>query len=198
MKGQLTAQPLAELIREISEKSLSGALRLERERAQVIIYFDKGQVVYAAANLKTLRLRELVKRNLATEAELATLPSNPSDLVLASAFTSSGKVKQKDMDALLAVLVTDVLRVALLWTEGAWEFNERGQLADSIRVTVDPVSLMREAIQRWRTLWPNVCETKVKYSRAAQTFRQQLIFKLLKASYSLGSISRCRWATGFT
>lgn len=150
MKGQLTAQPLAELIREISEKSLSGALRLERERAQVIIYFDKGQVVYAAANLKTLRLREyLVKRNLATEAELATLPSNPSDLVLASAFTSSGKVKQKDMDALLAVLVTDVLRVALLWTEGAWEFNERGQLADSIRVTVDPVSLMREAIQRW-------------------------------------------------
>ena len=30
---------------------------------------------------------------------------------------------QKDIDALLVILVSDVLRVALLWTEGTWEFN---------------------------------------------------------------------------
>jgi curved DNA-binding protein CbpA len=150
MKGQLTAQPLAELIREISDKGLSGALRLERERAQTIIYFDKGRVTYAAANLKALRLREyLIKRGLVSQKELATLASNPPDLVLASALTSSGKVQQRDMDALMSVLVSDVLRVALLWTEGSWHFNERGKLADSIHVNVEPVGLMREAIQRW-------------------------------------------------
>ena len=59
MKGKLTEQPLAELIREISSKNLSGTLRLERERTQTAIYFDSGQLIYAACNLRALRLRVL-------------------------------------------------------------------------------------------------------------------------------------------
>ena len=53
MKGNLTTQPLAELIREIAVKGISGTLRLERERAQMAVYFERGQVVYAASNVKT-------------------------------------------------------------------------------------------------------------------------------------------------
>ena len=68
MKGKLNDQPLAELVREISVKGLSGTLRLEHERAQTAVYFDNGQVIYAASNLKTLRLREyLTKRGLSTD-----------------------------------------------------------------------------------------------------------------------------------
>ena len=52
MKGKLSDQPLAELIREISAKGLSGALRLERKRAQTAIYFEQGRIIFAAANLR--------------------------------------------------------------------------------------------------------------------------------------------------
>lgn len=149
MKGTLTERPLAELIREISSKGLSGTLRLEHERAQTAVYFDSGQLIYAASNLRTLRLREyLSKRGVVAEKDRASLENNLSDLALAAALGASGTLRQKDVDGLLAALVADILRVALLWTKGTWEFNDRARLDDPVRVQVDTANLLREAAQR--------------------------------------------------
>jgi DnaJ-domain-containing protein 1 len=148
MKGKITAQPLAELIREISVKGLSGTLRLEHERAQTAVYFDQGELVYAASNLRTLRLRDYLSNRSLVSKERTKLENNLSDLDLAAALAATGTVRQKDLDALLAILVSDVLRVALLWTEGIWDFNERARLANPVRVNVDTPTLLREAAQR--------------------------------------------------
>ncbi|HSS22338.1 MAG TPA: DnaJ domain-containing protein [Pyrinomonadaceae bacterium] len=149
MKGKLTAQPLAELIREISDKGLSGTLRLEHERVQAAVYFAAGQIVYAAANLKALRLREyLNKVNLLTEQQRHGLDPNLPDLTLAAGLASSGMMKQKDVSALMSILIRDVLRVALLWTNGSWELNERGRLAETVRVNLDLETLLRDTAQR--------------------------------------------------
>jgi curved DNA-binding protein CbpA len=149
MKGKLTDQPLAELIREIYAKNLSGTLRLEHERAQTAVYFENGAIVYAASNLRTLRLREyLTRRAVVPESVLERFANNLSDLNLASALTSSGAIRQKDVEALLGILAGDVLRVALLWTEGAWDFNERARLAEPVKLKLDVSTLLREAAQR--------------------------------------------------
>jgi curved DNA-binding protein CbpA len=149
MKGTLTEQPLAELLREISVKGLSGALRLEHERVQAAVYFDDGEVIYAAANLRQLRLREyLSKRGIVSENEGAGLGANLSDLGLAAALRAKGAVSEKDLNALLTAVVTDVLRVALLWTEGGWTFNARARLDEPVRLKIDTHVLLREAAQR--------------------------------------------------
>jgi len=147
--GKLKEQPLAELIREISTKALSGTLRLENERMQTAVYFDKGQLIYAASNLRTLRLREyLVKRGLVSENDQAKLANGLPDLELAEALAKDGTLRQKDIDALLVILVSDILRVSLLWTDGTWEFSGRARLADSVNVKIDTGTLLREAAQR--------------------------------------------------
>ncbi|MFN2514727.1 MAG: DUF4388 domain-containing protein [Pyrinomonadaceae bacterium] len=149
MKGKLNDQPLAELIREISTKGFSGSLRLEHERVKTAVYFENGQVVFAAANLSTLRLREyLRKRDLVSEKELAGMDNNRSDLSLAEALSSRGVLRREDIDTLLSTVVCDILRVALLWADGTWEFNERARLDEPIRVKVDTNNLLREAAQR--------------------------------------------------
>lgn len=149
MNGKLTEQPLAELIREISSKNLSGTLRLERERTQTAIYFDSGQLIYAASNLRALRLREyLSKRDLVAEKDCASLNNNLSDLALAAALSAGGTLRQQDLDSLLGTLIADVLRVALLWAEGTWEFNDRARLDEPVRIQVDTANLLREAAQR--------------------------------------------------
>lgn len=149
MKGRLTDQPLAELIREIFSKGLSGTLRLEHERAQAAVYFEDGQVVFAASNIRTLRLREyLTKRDLVSEKELASLGNNLSDLGLTAALRANGSLRPEDINAVLATLVNDTLRVALLWTEGSWDFSERARLDDPVRVRVDTNNLLREAAHR--------------------------------------------------
>ncbi|MDX6577390.1 MAG: hypothetical protein QOE96_3343, partial [Blastocatellia bacterium] len=55
MNGKLAAHPLAELIREITANGLTGALRLARERAKVVIYFENGELVFATSNLRAHR-----------------------------------------------------------------------------------------------------------------------------------------------
>jgi curved DNA-binding protein CbpA len=149
MNGRLSDQPLAELIREIGSKSLAGALRLEHDRAKTVVYFEKGQIVFAASNIRTLRMREyLKKRGLISEKEFADLKNPGVDLSLAASLCRAGKLSQKDFDSLLTTLVADILRVPLLWTDGTWEFDQRARLNDPLRVKLMPAPLLREAAHR--------------------------------------------------
>jgi curved DNA-binding protein CbpA len=149
MKGSLTEQPLAELIRELSSKGMSGTLRLEHAPIQAAIYFEEGAIVYAAANLRTLRLREhLIKRGVVSEKDNVTVGTSLSDLGLAAALRASGTLSEKDLNGLLVTVVSDVLRVALLWTDGSWNFNARAHLDEPVKVRVDEPNLLREAAQR--------------------------------------------------
>jgi hypothetical protein len=62
MNGQLSEQPFAELIREISAKRMSGRLRVQQNRVTVVSYFRDGVLLYAAANVRTLRLHEYLTK----------------------------------------------------------------------------------------------------------------------------------------
>jgi tetratricopeptide (TPR) repeat protein len=149
MKGKLTDQPLAELIHEISEIGFSGTLRANHERIKLAIYFDKGRLVFAASNIRTLRLVEyLRKRNVVSEDELARIEENCSDLRIADQLTSNEVLSPEVANGLLAAVVGDTLRVGLLWTEGAWEFDERARLNETSQVSVDVKTLLREAAHR--------------------------------------------------
>jgi len=149
MKGQLSEYPLAELIREISGKTLSGSLRLEHEHSKVVVYLEQGRVIYAAANVRTLRLTDYVKKHqLADEKQLAKYADKGSDLALAAALRADGIARQEDINTLLRGLVADAIRLALLWANGTWELNQRARLTDPVRVDVDLSPLLLECARR--------------------------------------------------
>jgi len=148
MNGKLSDQPAVELIREIRLKGQSGTLRLQQDRAEVVVYFENGRVIFAAANLRNLRLREyLMKQGLVSEKDLAALVTH-SDSELASALCANGRLDRRTIDALFATQVADVLRMALLWMEGKWDFDERTRLGDSVRAELDLRELLMEAARR--------------------------------------------------
>jgi len=144
MEGKLSEHPLAELIREISATKLTGSLRLECERARVAIYFEGGQLVFAASNLRAHRLREVVKRNGLTEAHVAEFSANAPDEEFAAAMIKTGVLKPETLAAIRANQVGEVLRLALLWTDGGWEFDARIRLADETRVQINVNRLLLE------------------------------------------------------
>lgn len=144
MDGKLSEHPLAELVREITAAELTGVLRLARERARAAIYFETGQLVFATSNLRAHRLREVVKRNGLTDAHVAEFPTTTSDDDLAAAMIQRGLLSPRTLEAVRANQVRDVLRVALLWTDGTWEFDRRVRLADEIRVQIDASRLLLE------------------------------------------------------
>jgi len=148
MNGQLNEQPLVELIREIFSQSLEGVLRLRHGAVKVVIYFERGDIVYAAANVRELRFTEyLKKQGLFSETELQSF-RDKSDLALAASLSASGQIDLKTISKLLTQQVVDVLRVALLWREGSWEFDSRAHLEDSLRVKIDARNLLLQAARK--------------------------------------------------
>lgn len=149
MNGQLSEHPLAELIREISAKTLSGRLRVQQNRMVVAAYFNEGSFLYAAANIRTLRLREyLAKLNLLSEQQLAGLGENRSDLQLAAALVAGNSVQATTIREIQLKQVADVLRLALLWIEGTWDFDHRSHLNEPIDFRLNPRPLFLEAARR--------------------------------------------------
>jgi curved DNA-binding protein CbpA len=149
MNGQLSEQPLAELIREIQSKSLSGRLRLEHERIHMVAYFDEGKFLYAAANVRTLRVREYLKKEEAvSDQDLAQFNERVSDTDLIKVLCAQKLLSTALAEQIQTRLVADVLRLALLWTDGAWEFDERSRLSEQLHPTIDFDALLLEAARR--------------------------------------------------
>jgi curved DNA-binding protein CbpA len=145
-QGKLADQPLVELIRQIGEASTSGALRLARDRAKTVIYFESGAVIFAASNLRAHRLLDFLKRTGAvSEASLSGLSTTTSDDELLSQLAKNGVIDTGAADILRLNQVAEILRGVLLWTEGEWQFDPKVRLSDDTRVTIDAGRLLLEA-----------------------------------------------------
>ena len=149
MNGQLSEQPLAELIREISTKSLSGRLRLEHESVKVVVYFENGSCLYAASNLRTLRLREYLKKSeLVTDNDLAQFNERVPDTDLLKVLCGQKLLSPAAAEQLQTRQVADILRLTLLWTEGSWELESRSRLDEQLNLKIDVDQLILEAARR--------------------------------------------------
>jgi curved DNA-binding protein CbpA len=149
MIGQLREHPLAELIREIAAARLSGVLRLERERVKKTVYFDDGEIVLAASNYRPLRLAECLKRwGVFAEQQLAAFSGLTTDAELGAALISRGALDRSALEELVSRQVTDILRPALLWTDGAWSFDARVRLVEDVRAMINTRDLLMESARR--------------------------------------------------
>src|SRR5690349_19598746 len=111
MNGQLSHQPLAQLIREISAKSQSGSLRVEHDRIKIAAYFYKGQLVYAACNLRDLRLRAHLRRaGLLSAEQLARFDESVPDVELAKNLCKGNLLTHGEVEEAQTKQVSDIVR----------------------------------------------------------------------------------------
>jgi hypothetical protein len=149
MKGLLSEQPFAELIREISAKSLGGRLRLEHERVKVVAYFDSGNCVYAASNVRSLRLRDyLQKSKLVSDRDLKQFNDRVSDFDLLKVLCAQNLLSPSAAEQVQTKQISDILRLSLLWNEGTWEFDSKSRLNERLNFKIDAGSLLLDAGRR--------------------------------------------------
>lgn len=149
MKGLIQEHPLAELIREISLAGLTGALRLERERVKFVLYFETGALCYGSSNLRPHRLVECLKRwGTLPEAELAAIKDADKDTKLLAALSATALFDLAALQELVERQVAEVLRPALLLTDGVWFFDARARLLEDVRAQVATDALAIESARR--------------------------------------------------
>jgi curved DNA-binding protein CbpA len=152
VNGQLHENPCPELIREILIKKLSGRLKLEFNKIKVAVYFRSGAVLYAVANIRTFRLAEyLVKSQLVSADDLRYLGSNIDDFSLAKTLLSEKRISQSQLQQQQLKQVSDVLALALLWTEGTWDFDDHSHLLEELQLVIDVPGLLIESARRLPT-----------------------------------------------
>ena len=145
MEGQLAENPLAELIAEINVSQLSGSVRLSHNRIKVAAYFENGALVFASSNLKSHRFANFLRRSITSDsAQMPELPEAETDEELADTIIQRGILTSNAVDTIREHQVSEVLRVALLWTDGTWSFDPRVRLALDVRVNVDENRLLLE------------------------------------------------------
>ncbi len=145
-KGELAQKPVAELIREIGEASASGALRLSRDRAKAVVYFENGDVAFAASNIRAHRLLEFLKRTgILDESAAGALDPKATDDDVLKLLVESCRIRADRVGTIRANHVGEVLRGVLLWTDGDWQFDPRVRIAGDTRVAIDVRRLLLES-----------------------------------------------------
>src|SRR5688500_6672356 len=131
MNALRSDQPLAELVQEISDARLSGALRLARERAKGVVYFDGGRVAAALSNLRPFRLVEVLRRSGAADpARLyALVGEKASDEQAGLVLMRSGVIDEAGLKKAQERQSKEVRGELLRWTDGERSFDPRVRLA---------------------------------------------------------------------
>lgn len=131
MNGRLSDQPLTELVQEISDARLSGALRLARERAKAAVYFDGGRVAAALSNLRAFRLVEVLRRGGAADPSrlYALVGERTSDEQAGLLLLRAGVIDEAGLRRAQERQSKEVLFELLRWTDGEWSFDPRVRLA---------------------------------------------------------------------
>lgn len=150
MNGQLHDHPLAELIREISAERLSGVLRLVRERAKGVVYFDAGRIVSARSNLRAFRLAECLRRWRVVSAErLASIVTETMpDAEAAAALVAAGAIDETGLEIVRERQGAETLHPMLLWTDGEWSFDPRTRLDETTHAPLESLRLLLEGARR--------------------------------------------------
>ena len=163
MNGRLTDHPLVELIQEITDASGSGALRLARERARAVVYFDGGRVVAALSNLRALRLAEVVRRSRAVEESrlAASVREGMSDEQAGVVLMRAGLLDEAALARLNERRSQAVLREVLRWAEGDWSFDPRVRLAAGRQEQGAPVDAAAFLVEAARALPPEFVAARV-------------------------------------
>lgn len=178
MNGQLSERPLTEILQELSAKSQTGRLRVEHSRIKIAAYFYQGKFVYAASNLRDLRLRSyLLRAGLLTQQQLATFAEDLSDIALAESLAAKGLVPSGVLEQAHSKQVSDILRLALSLNEGVWDFDSRSRLDVAVTLNLDLDALLLEAARRApaTVVAPAApAATEVSEAESVETFLQRL------------------------
>jgi len=145
IKGNLSVNPLAELLTEISQVGFDGSLRLANEARKVIVYFNEGKVVFAVSNLKQHRLAKLIlsKSNL-DKQNLAQNLTGANDLEIAKNLTEKGILSKAEIDALFTRQISEILQTVLNWQEGEWIFSPFARIKETVQQKVEVHNLLME------------------------------------------------------
>jgi tetratricopeptide (TPR) repeat protein len=159
-KGSLCEHPLAELLIETTEASLTGSFRVSNGDQKMIIYLNQGEVVFAVSNMREHRLYSVaLTEGLLSDEQVRSVSNVANDMELSDYLVENNFATQKDIHALTTKQINAILDHCLGWVDGEWAFNSLARIKTGINYSVDLNGLLVEFA---RKLKPDFAVSRIK------------------------------------
>lgn len=141
--GNLSKSPFAELLVEIVQAKFSGSLRVESSGRKAIIYFRKGQIVYAVSNSKELRLFNLLLRKKLIDTKVISRhPHFANDMEFSASLVGGRIVTKAAIDECFTSQMNDIVVDVLTWDSGDWTFSPLVRARDGLAYDIDAYQIL--------------------------------------------------------
>ncbi|MEJ7616832.1 MAG: DUF4388 domain-containing protein [Pyrinomonadaceae bacterium] len=150
MHGQIAEQPIAEIMRALNARQLSGALRLQHEQVQPSIYFKAGDIIFAISNLRALRLDNFLRQlNIFPEQRLAEILKNSqSEVDFGLNLIKANLIDQAGLSQIFERRTRQITSSALLLPKGEWKFEASVKPTQNAHPGLDLSDLLLEVGRR--------------------------------------------------
>jgi len=126
--GKPDSASLPELLRDLYVRQATGLLHFDRDGERISVRLINGQIVGGASSFEAQRLGEtMLRHGLLSPADLAEALTIVlrSGRRLGPVLRELGMMGQERLEAAIALRVTQVLSVALSWTDGVHSFETK-------------------------------------------------------------------------
>ncbi len=149
LQGNIEKFTLPEIFQLIAASRKSGTLGIQRDDSIVMVYFDRGDIVYGYGPRQTFHLGQLLKeRGLLTATQLEeavnTQARTENSRRLGEILVNKGFIDRADLQKVIQHQVEELLFSLLSWQNGSFKFYENQFPTDeeiTVRLSVENVIL---------------------------------------------------------
>lgn len=151
MTGRLTTIGVPDLLRRAYSERFTGELLLSRGDEQKQIYFETGNIVFAASNQPADRIgTSLLRQGLITQDDFNRILAQAHEgKRFGQALVEAGLMSERDLITNITFQVLDIIYSVFNWTTGAFEFIPgEHRVAEELKLKLTTASIILEGVRR--------------------------------------------------
>lgn len=152
LQGSLEAFALPDVFRLLSQNKITGALRIQRESGDGVIYFREGEVYFAFSSITREFLgQRLVTAKLITQGQLLRIldeQKKTANKRLGDLLVEKGILSKDLLDTFIKEQIQDAIFDLLQWDMGIFTFDAGEESNQEVGLSVSVENLIMESSRR--------------------------------------------------
>ncbi len=154
LQGNIQKFTLPEIFQLIAASRKSGTLGIQRDDSIVMVYFDKGDIIYGYGPRQTFHLGQLLKERGRISSEqledaVSTQARTENTRRLGEILVEKGYIDRTDLEHVVKEQVESLLYSLLSWQEGSFKFYEdQFPTEEEITVRISVENVILEGLRR--------------------------------------------------
>lgn len=154
LQGNIEKFSLPEILQLVATSRKSGTLGVQRDDSIVMVYFDKGEIIYGYGPRQTFHLGQLLKeKKIISETQLEQAiniqSKNENSKRLGEILISRKFIDRADLQKVIIEQIEELLYSLLTWNTGSFKFyEEQFPTEEEITVNISVENVILEGLRR--------------------------------------------------